>query len=123
MPGNLPQAVTEFLDRHHVMTLATQGPHGPWAAAVHDECEDWQHIKGLQLEGRVHALGPEAVVRARERYAERFPVTGPSSLAPAAIREALLRVRWYAFVPQRVVHLDNGRGFGHREVFQDITAG
>ena len=30
----LPQAVADYLAGHHVMTLATQGAEGPWAAAV-----------------------------------------------------------------------------------------
>ena len=30
----LPQAVADYLGGHHVMTLATCGPEGPWAAAV-----------------------------------------------------------------------------------------
>ena len=30
----LPQAVAEYLAGHNVMTLATQGADGPWAAAV-----------------------------------------------------------------------------------------
>ena len=30
----LPDAVAAFVARHHVMTLATQGEDGPWAAAV-----------------------------------------------------------------------------------------
>jgi len=34
MPSTLPHPVADYLDRHHVMTLATCGPDGPWAAAV-----------------------------------------------------------------------------------------
>ena len=34
MPPPLPQGVVDYLDRHHVMTLATVGTDGPWAAAV-----------------------------------------------------------------------------------------
>lgn len=34
MDDTLRTRVQEFLDRHHVMTLATEGPAGPWAAAV-----------------------------------------------------------------------------------------
>lgn len=30
----LPQPVADYLAAHHVMTLATQGPDGPWASAV-----------------------------------------------------------------------------------------
>lgn len=34
MDDTLRTRVQEFLDRHHVMTLATVGADGPWAAAV-----------------------------------------------------------------------------------------
>ena len=34
MPATLPQPVADYLTTHHVMTLATQGAGGPWAAAV-----------------------------------------------------------------------------------------
>jgi uncharacterized protein YhbP (UPF0306 family) len=34
MALNLPPAAAEYLSQHHVMTLATQGADGPWAAAV-----------------------------------------------------------------------------------------
>jgi len=34
MALNLPPEVAAFLQRHHVMTLATQGSDGPWAAAL-----------------------------------------------------------------------------------------
>lgn len=34
MPPTLPRAVADYLARHHVMTLATCGAEGPWAAAV-----------------------------------------------------------------------------------------
>jgi len=34
MPTELPPAVADYLAAHHVMTLATQGAEGPWAAAV-----------------------------------------------------------------------------------------
>lgn len=34
MALKLPAPTEEFLARHHVMTLATQGSEGPWAAAL-----------------------------------------------------------------------------------------
>ena len=34
MALTLPEEVTDFIARHHVMSLATQGDAGPWAAAV-----------------------------------------------------------------------------------------
>jgi uncharacterized protein len=34
MALTLPPATADYLSRHHVMTLATQGVDGPWAAAL-----------------------------------------------------------------------------------------
>ena len=34
MALNLPPATADYLAQHHVMTLATQGSDGPWAAAL-----------------------------------------------------------------------------------------
>lgn len=34
MPPDLPATVADYLERHRVMTLATAGSDGPWAAAV-----------------------------------------------------------------------------------------
>ena len=34
MQAVLPQPVADYVAAHHVMTLATQGAEGPWAAAV-----------------------------------------------------------------------------------------
>ncbi|MDP1610969.1 MAG: pyridoxamine 5'-phosphate oxidase family protein [Sulfuritalea sp.] len=34
MPAALPRPVADYLAGHHVMTLATHGAEGPWAAAV-----------------------------------------------------------------------------------------
>lgn len=40
MNGALREKVLAFLDEHHVMTLATAGAEGPWAAAVFYAHED-----------------------------------------------------------------------------------
>lgn len=144
----LPQPVADYLAGHHVMTLATQGPDGPWAAAVfyandggrlfflsspgsrhcrnlaqdprcaatiQEDYGDWPQIKGIQLEGRVSELQGEEEARARERYAEKFPLVGRLASAPPAIVKALARVRWYRLLPERFYFIDNSRGFGQRE--------
>jgi len=148
MPHALPGTVAEYLDRHHVMTLATVGTDGPWAAAVfyvgegetlyflsspssrhcrnlaldprcaatiHDDVGDWVKIKGVQLEGLAHEIGGEEELRARQRYGEKFPVVGRLATAPAAIVEALAKVRWYRLQAERMHFIDNSLGFGHRE--------
>jgi uncharacterized protein len=148
MPQNLPDAVAEYLERHHVMTLATVGGDGPWAAAVfyvnergtlyflsspssrhcrnlaldprcaatiHEDVGDWTKIKGVQLEGRVNEIDGDELVHARQRYGAKFPVVGRLASAPAAIVEALAKVRWYRLQSEHMHFIDNSQGFGHRE--------
>lgn len=144
----LPQQVVDYLAGHHVMTLATQGPDGPWAAAVffahegeslyflsspnsrhcrnlaqdsrcaatiHEDYADWREIKGIQVDGRVSELHGDQERRARQIYADKFPLIGRLAGAPQAIVEALNRVRWYRLQPDRFYFIDNSRGFGHRD--------
>ena len=61
----LPQPVADYLAAHHVMTLATQGAEGPWAAAVFyasDGCSliflsspNSRHCRNLELDARCAA--------------------------------------------------------------------
>ena len=61
----LPQPVADYLTTHHVMTLATQGTAGPWAAAVFyasDGCSliflsspTSRHCRNLVLDARCAA--------------------------------------------------------------------
>jgi len=65
MPVTLPQPVADYLAAHHVMTLATQGADGPWAAAVFyasDGCSlvflsspNTRHCRNLVLDARCAA--------------------------------------------------------------------
>lgn len=148
MSTRLPQAAADYLAGHHVMTLATHGADGPWAAAVfyvhageslfflsspgsrhcrnleadprcaatiQEDYADWPQIKGIQIEGRVSELRGEVETRARQLYAEKFPIVGRLASAPAAIVKALAKVRWYRLQPDRFHFIDNSRGFGHRD--------
>lgn len=148
MPQALPRLVADYLARHHVMTLATCGADGPWAAAVfyvnegrtlyflsspasrhcrnlaqdprcaatiQQDVSDSAQVKGVQLEGRAIEITGDEEVRARQRYGEKFPLVGRIATAPAAIVEALAKVRWYRLQAERMHFIDNSQGFGHRE--------
>jgi len=148
MAPALPGPVAEHLDRHHVMSLATFGSDGPWAAAVfyvrtsdslcflsspssrhcrnlardprcaatiQADVSDWTKIRGVQLEGRAIEITGEDESRARQHYGEKFPVVGRLACAPAAIVQALAKVRWYRLQAERLFFIDNSLGFGHRE--------
>lgn len=141
--------IDAWLVGHHVMTLATQGPDGPWAAAVfyaldadgallflsaprsrhctdlaadarcaatvQDQPEDWMAIRGLQMSGRVEPVAAAAVAAARERYARRFPFMRAGAGLPLTLAQALNKVSWFRFVPERLRLVDNSLGFGHRD--------
>lgn len=149
----LSARITAFITHHHVMTLASTSPSGPWiapvfyaeqadeqgrpqlafvsspasrhateltadgraAAAIHVDTTEWQQIRGLQLSGRVHLLEGAERERARQRYAEKFPLIGAPARAPEAIVRAFARIHWFAFVPERAFFTDNAVSFGRRE--------
>ena len=87
-------------------------------ATIQSQPEGWRAIQGVQIEGRVDELRGAEQRRAREIYAERFPIVRPAG-APAAIVAALAlaRVRWYRLRIARVHFIDNARGFGDRRQF------
>ena len=94
----------------HCMNLASNAH---VCATVQKDYDDWTRIRGVQLEGRAEEVPASERERVRRRYARRFPMIGGG--APAAIAEALARVRWYSVVPERCWFVDNSRGFGHRD--------
>ncbi len=150
--GTARQRIDAWLAGHHVMTLATTGAAGPWAAAVfyaldadgtllflsapksrhcvdlaldarcaatvQDQPDDWMAIRGLQMSGRVEPIAVDGVAAARERYAQRFPFMRAGAGLPLALAQALDKVRWFRFVPERLRLVDNGLGFGHRDEIQ-----
>ena len=148
MPEALRQRVAAYLREHHIMTLATHGSEGIWAAAVfyvddgqnlfflssptsrhcrnlatsprvsatiQKDYADWPDIKGVQLEGIAREIrGPEEQ-RARRLYGEKFPIVRALARAPAALVEAMDKVRWYEVAPDGLYFIDNSAGFGHRD--------
>lgn len=138
----------DYLRSHHVMTLATQGADGPWAASVfyaadgftlyflssptsrhsanvasnprvavtvQEDYADWPQIKGVQAEGVVAELSRDEEALARRLYGEKFTIVGKLAQAPAVIVQAMTKVRWYRFVPDRLYFIDNAAGFGQRD--------
>ena len=149
MALTLPHDVADYLAQQHVMTLATQGSDGPWAAAlfyardgddliflsspgsrhsrnlilqprcaatIQGDNEDWQTIKGIQIEGIVRETTGAEISRARTCYGMRFPFVQPG-VAPDSLALALERVHWYRLQVTRLYFVDNPRGFGMRQQF------
>ena len=51
----------------------------------------------------------------------RYPFLHQMAAGPEKLRQAYARISVYRLEPLRVVMIDNGRGFGHKEVL-DLTA-
>jgi hypothetical protein len=93
----------------HARNLAAN----PWAAAtIQEDYDDWQEIKGIQLEGAVSHLSGAAQRKAIQVYAEKYRFV---STATGVIAAALTKVNWYQLTPSRLYFIDNSQGFGYRE--------
>lgn len=135
----------QYLEGHRVVTLATDGPLGLWAAAVFYATDGWRliflsadhtrHSRNLAANPRVAATiqedyrdWPEIKGIQMEGTAEKL--AGAERLAAIArylgrynflrsaggeVREALDKVSWYRLSPERLYFIDNSRGFGHRD--------
>ena len=89
------------------------------AATVARDYADFPEIKGLQILGHAHRLaaGRESA-RAGSSLAARFPFLRNIAAAPAALRQAYDKARYYRLVPARIVFIDNARGLGFKETLE-----
>lgn len=137
--------VLAYLSNHQVMTLATVGDNGVWAAAVfyanhgfdlyflsaghtrhglniqaqpqvaatiQEDYQDWQAIRGIQLEGHVMVLTGEMRDTAVTLYRRKYPFIAQDD---PQIQKGLARVNWYHLKPERLYFIDNSLGMGHRD--------
>jgi len=134
-----------YLQEHQVLTLATSGPDGVWAAAVFYVNDGFdlyflsaghtRHASHITKNPRVAGTIQEDYAGWQEIKGIQFEgtvhlLTGTQRkraialywrkypfLADAgeAIEVALAGVNWYRVVPDRVYFIDNSQGFGHRE--------
>lgn len=96
----------------HCLNLA-QNPRV--AVTIQEDYSDWLEIKGVQIEGVASEISGGEERKARKLYGQKFPVVGMLGQAPAAIVQALAKVRWYKIVPQRFYFINNSSGLGHRD--------
>jgi uncharacterized protein YhbP (UPF0306 family) len=139
-------AALAYLAGHHVMTLATAGPDGIWAAAVF-YASDGFALTFLSASHTRHAqaiaANPQVAATVQEDYADwpaiqGIQLSGTARRLDGAEREAaigryrakfpfiaqpipalvtaLTKVNWYVVEPERVYFVDNTRGFGHRDL-------
>jgi uncharacterized protein YhbP (UPF0306 family) len=139
------QAALAYLGQHHVMTLATNGPDGVWAAAVFYVNDGFdlyflsagntRHAGNMAISPRVAATLQEdyadwSVIQGIQLAGEVFQLSGRKRLraitlyrtkfpflaqAPAAIKSAFEKVNWYWLRPYQLYFVDNSQGFGHRD--------
>lgn len=137
--------VQSYLASHHVMTLATAGGEGPWAAAVFYVHEGWALYFLSAAESR-HcgnlARNPRASATIQEDYTDWREIKGvqlegsASRLSgtdaeraqklyatkfpllrdpPEAIAKAMARISWYRIAIEHAWLIDNSVAFGHRD--------
>jgi uncharacterized protein len=139
------QAALQYLQSHQVMTLATTGPEGIWAAAVFYVNDNFDLIflsAGHTRHGRNLDTHPQVAATIQEDYSDWptiqgiqlegkvYRLTGDEqetavrhyrhkypfiATAEPAIQSALQRVNWYRLTPERLYFIDNSRGLGHRD--------
>lgn len=139
------EAALAYLSDHHVLTLATQGPQGLWAAAVFYANDGFRlyflsaghtrHAQNIAAAGRVAGTVQEdyrdwPAIRGIQLEGTARRLAGderdaaialyrrkyPFLAAPAPpLAAALAKVNWYGLLPERLFFVDNTRGFGHRD--------
>lgn len=139
------QSALEYLEQHTVITLATQGPAGLWAAAVFFASQGFDIFfisAGHTRHGQNIADTHQAAGTIQEDYRDwaairgiqlEGPVdllTGPEreraitiygekypliQAASGPILSALEAMNWYRLTPQKLYLVDNSKGFGHRD--------
>jgi uncharacterized protein YhbP (UPF0306 family) len=142
---NPQQLALSYLANHQVMTLATSGPQGVWAAAVFYVNDGFEltflsagHTRHAQNMTAVPAVA--ATIQEDYRDWERIQgiqLEGRVSLlrdvsqetavahylqkypflakVDEKMRLALTKVNWYLLQPERLYFIDNSLGLGHRD--------
>ncbi len=134
-----------YLESHNVMTLATSGPEGPWAAAVFYVTDGFtfyflssprsRHSLNVAAEPRVAATvqedyGDWGEIKGIQLEGEAYRIEGAERAAAGEryggkfpvirdpeqeIARALDKIAWYRLEPRRLYLIDNSLGLGHRD--------
>lgn len=145
MARDVQALALSYLESHQVVTLATVGEAGPWAAAVFYVNEGFdlyflsaghtRHARNITAHPRVAATIQEdyrdwpAIQgiqlegdvsqlggAVRENAVAVYTVKYPFLAgADEQIRAALARVNWYRLRPDLLYFIDNTQGLGHRD--------
>ena len=134
-----------YLEGHNVVTLATDGPQGLWAAAVfyvHDgftlyflSSPATRHARNILARSNVSATVQEDYANwqsirgiqlegdaeriegaEREDAIRRYGEKFPVVVDPEhQVARAISKVAWFRLVPRRLYFIDNSLGLGHRD--------
>ena len=145
-----PEEVLSYLDQHQVLTLATIGSDGPWAAALFyvNKTFTFYFLSAAHTRhSRNITENPHVAATIQEDYIDWRSIKGiqlegnVSQLqgagqqraislyedkypfiksATSQIRLGLAKANWYRLVPSRLYFIDNSEGLGHRD---EITLG
>lgn len=90
------------------------------AAAIYQDGQDWQMIRGLQVEGMARAVSNEAErQRALTAYGAKYPFVAPGLMqrdgGPLELAGPLAQSRFFVIEVDWIRLIDNTRGFGYRE--------
>ena len=135
----------DYLEQHTVMTLATHGSQGLWAAALFYASEGFDIVfisAGHTRHGRNLADNHLAAGTIQEDYQDWAAIKGIQLEGSVAllsgrdreqaltiyakkfpfiqadngpIQAALELVNWYRLTPEKLYLVDNSKGFGHRD--------
>ncbi len=139
------QTTLDYLEQHTIITLATHGSLGLWAAAVFYASEEFD-IYFISAGHTRHAQNMAETRQASGTIQEDYHdwaaikgiqlegfvelLSGPAKeraiiiygdkypfikAANGPIQSALEVMNWYRLTPERVYLVDNSRGFGHRD--------
>lgn len=141
---NPRQLALDYLAAHRVMTLATQGEDGIWAAPVFYASQQFEltflsaahtrHIRHLDANPLAAAAiyeqqqdwtairgiqleGKVSRLAGAEQAAAiaRYLARFPAVKSDPDLAPALARVNWYRLRPRRLYFVDNSQGLGHRD--------
>ncbi|MCP4363193.1 MAG: pyridoxamine 5'-phosphate oxidase [Chloroflexi bacterium] len=135
-----------YLDDHQVMTLATHGRMGLWAAAVfyvNDGFDFYFLSAGHTRHAQNIATQPQVAATIQEDYRDwqaiqGIQLEGEVRLVDGGLRDtavslyrhkypfiarpksqilmALKKVNWYRLKPEKLYFIDNQKGLGHRDL-------
>jgi hypothetical protein len=89
------------------------------AATIAPDYADFPEIQGLQVRGMAHRVAdPGEQAHLLGLLKARYPFLAKLDTAPPDLKAAWARAALYRLDPQRIVMIDNTRGFGHKETLE-----